>query len=348
MNEQMRTRASKKQYSELYFFDNTQPKIRKMIRDAMMTCGINNIARSRTRHMPRIIMYHGFCKTGDKDLKRTPIDQFCKQLNYIKKHFFPLKVSELILARKFSNSYPENAVAVTIDDGYEDFYHLALPVLEKLGIPATIFIVADLTEENGWMWPDKFHYIAECIKTNSNGYNSKVFKELLFDLKQLPVKIRDGKINNLAKKYKIDIPTIPPTKYKLMSWEQLNRITKKGLIEIGSHTCKHPILSYLNYEDSWYEINESKCMISEKLNIEVSSFCYPNGNYLESQKEMLKQAGYLCGIASHFGYVTKKSDIYALPRVSGGSKDFNLFAKHLDGIDFFQRNFFNIFKLFNK
>ena len=84
-------------------------------------------------------------------------------------------------------------------------------------------------------------------------------------------------------------------------------------------------------------------MISEKLNIEISSFCYPNGkpdDYREEHKIMLEQAGYLCGLAAHFGYVGKKTYIYALPRISSGGKYFNLFLNYLDGCDYFLTKFF--------
>jgi peptidoglycan/xylan/chitin deacetylase (PgdA/CDA1 family) len=42
-------------------------------------------------------------------------------------------------------------VGLTFDDGYEDFLDAALPVLEKLGFSATVFVVAGmLGEENTW------------------------------------------------------------------------------------------------------------------------------------------------------------------------------------------------------
>jgi peptidoglycan/xylan/chitin deacetylase (PgdA/CDA1 family) len=317
--------------------------LKKMIREAMTICGINSLARNTTRHMPRIIMYHGFCKTGDNDLQRTPIDLFRKHLNYIRKNYSPLKVSDLLLARKYNGSYPDKAVAITIDDGYEDFYDLAFPVLKELGVPATVFVVSDLTEENGWMWPDKFYYIVECLKGSSHEMNVNVSQEILSNLKKLPVKKRDEQLIEMAQKHNINIPSGPPLKYKLMSWTQLKDLTKSNLIEIGSHTCTHPIMSYLNNKDSWYEINESKDMISNKLKVEITSFCYPNGqmgDYLEEHKKMLAQAGYLCSLAAHFGYVSEKSDIYALPRIFEGGRSFNLFVSYIDGIDYFLRKLF--------
>ena len=140
----------------------------------------------------------------------------------------------------------------------------------------------------------------------------------------------------------MSIPSEPPPKYKLMSWAQLKDITETELIEIGSHSCTHPIISHLTNEDSWHEINLSKHMIEEKLKIEVSSFCYPNGqkdDYTEDNKKMLQQAGYICGIASHFGYILENSDIYSLPRIGCGDNDFNLFVNYLDGIDYFRKKF---------
>src|SRR5210317_1150907 len=83
-----------------YFSAMNVPRIKKMVRTAMTFCRINIIARKKISHLPRMIMYHGFCKTGSKDLRRMPIDQFRKQLIYIKKNYSTFKVSELILAIK--------------------------------------------------------------------------------------------------------------------------------------------------------------------------------------------------------------------------------------------------------
>jgi peptidoglycan/xylan/chitin deacetylase (PgdA/CDA1 family) len=285
-------------------------------------------------------MYHGFCDSSEEDLRPTYIEQFRKELKYIKKYFYPLKISDLIRSLESNEAYPKNSVAITVDDGYMDFYDLALPVLKEMDIPATVFIVAHLVENNGWIWNDKVHYITDCIKEANNKIYSEISMELKSSLKSLPVHQRDRKIENISKEYNVNIPSNPPFRYRLMSWNQLRDLAKTGLVEIGSHSCTHPIMSLLNDEESWYEIKKSKQMISERLNLEVLSFCFPNGmigDYHKKHKEMLKQANYICGIASHFGYVQKNSDYYALPRIGGGGSDFNLFAKHIDGIEYFQR-----------
>jgi hypothetical protein len=50
-------------------------------------------------------------------------------------------------------------VAITVDDGYRDFYEVALPVLQKFRTPATIFIVAEFVDRRCWIWTDKIRYV---------------------------------------------------------------------------------------------------------------------------------------------------------------------------------------------
>ena len=322
------------------------PSIKKMARYAMTALGVNSIARRYTRHIPRVIMYHRFREAGDDDVQAMRIDHFREQVRYVKQHFVPLKVSELVSARKSNGSYPENAVALTIDDGYEELIDHALPVLTEMDVPATIFVVASLTENKGWIWTDKFNYTLDSLSRSGNEFNSKTRSELLSRLKRLQVDQRDRQLQDIAEKYEIKIPTEPPDRYRLMSWDQLRDISKTDMVEIGSHTCTHPIMNELSDEDSWYEIEHSKSMISERLDLKVTSFCFPNGQlgeYRENQKEMLERAGYLCGIASHFGYVLDGSSDYALPRINYVGGDLNLFAKYLDGVEYLQRK-----KLYDK
>ena len=56
------------------------------------------------------------------------------------------------LLRAMSRGTARGLLGLTFDDGYEDFLQIALPVLERLGFSATVFVVAGLLgEENGWI-----------------------------------------------------------------------------------------------------------------------------------------------------------------------------------------------------
>ncbi len=93
---------------------------------------------------PRILMYHMIREPvhGAKfnSLRVSP-KNFEKQIKYLFENgwqFFTM--TELIKTR---NTLPEKSVAVTFDDGYEDNYTNALPILKKYHAKATIYLVVD-------------------------------------------------------------------------------------------------------------------------------------------------------------------------------------------------------------
>jgi peptidoglycan/xylan/chitin deacetylase (PgdA/CDA1 family) len=63
---------------------------------------------------------------------------FARQLDQVHRHSKTIAVSEHVRVEK-GGRY----VAVTFDDGFENFYEHALPELLKRGIPATMFVICD-------------------------------------------------------------------------------------------------------------------------------------------------------------------------------------------------------------
>ena len=53
-----------------------------------------------------------------------------------------IPLSELVAHYRSDQLPPARAVVITFDDGYADNYHLALPILRRLHIPATVFLVS--------------------------------------------------------------------------------------------------------------------------------------------------------------------------------------------------------------
>ncbi|MFC1814843.1 polysaccharide deacetylase family protein [Thermodesulfobacteriota bacterium] len=268
-----------------------------------------------------------------------PVHIFRRQLEYIKKHYQPLKLCDLVAARLRDGVYPSHAVVITVDDGYADFYRWAFPLLQEFEIPATVFVVTGLLDGAGWIWIDKVLYLCEhaCgIPIFAEENQSALFRVI----RLLPVTGRDSLINELIEESNVSIPAEVPEKYALMSWEQLQEVANSGLIEIGSHTRTHPILAYVNEKDSWEELYTSRCEIQQRLSVPVQSFCYPNampGDYRQDQVEMLRRAGYLCATVAQFGYISAQSNIFTLPRITGNTEDMDLFLMSLDGVKYFKQ-----------
>lgn len=72
----------------------------------------------------------------------TPPDRFRRQLIYLKKQGFAFyTAAELIKQFQDVGKFPQNSIAITLDDGWADNHTNAFPVFQELGIKATIFVI---------------------------------------------------------------------------------------------------------------------------------------------------------------------------------------------------------------
>lgn len=99
-----------------------------------------------------ILMYHKVSPNFFKSNLRVNPEEFEKQIKYLKEQgFSSLSFEDFILWRKEEGPLPKKPVIITFDDGYEDNYLYAYPVLKKYGFSATIFlIVGKLDKEIRW------------------------------------------------------------------------------------------------------------------------------------------------------------------------------------------------------
>ena len=89
----------------------------------------------------RVFMYHKLGHQADF-LTVTP-EQFERQLLFIRQHYTPIRLSDLIQHLEHQTPIPEKAALITFDDGYENNYLLAYPILKKQQVPFTVFLVSD-------------------------------------------------------------------------------------------------------------------------------------------------------------------------------------------------------------
>lgn len=99
---------------------------------------------------PRILMYHSVSRLGeDPNQLCTSPERFRSQLLYLRRHGLRgISVQELHWAMLAGDD--KGLVGLTFDDGYEDFLHTAVPIMEELGYSATVFVVASMPQENDW------------------------------------------------------------------------------------------------------------------------------------------------------------------------------------------------------
>lgn len=116
---------------------------------------ITLICLSVRAHAAVILQYHHVSETLPA-VTSVSANTFTKHLSYLKEHNFNvIALNELISAIQQGKTLPEKAVAITFDDGYNNNYEQAAPILEKFGYPYTIFVNPTLIDEGkgyvmGW------------------------------------------------------------------------------------------------------------------------------------------------------------------------------------------------------
>lgn len=105
-----------------------------------------------TAYVFPVLMYHSIDKNpGNSKIIVTPQD-FEAQMRYLKSHGVKvITLEELIDLIKANKRLPRKTVAITFDDGYENNYTYAYPILKKNNFPATIFVIVDSIGKNGYM-----------------------------------------------------------------------------------------------------------------------------------------------------------------------------------------------------
>ena len=94
-----------------------------------------------------ILMYHGIArplKSGLRTCLCVPKWVFATQMWYLRfAGYTPINMAQLAACMRGDESFPDKPVVMTFDDGFENNYVNALPILRKYGFTATVYLVAD-------------------------------------------------------------------------------------------------------------------------------------------------------------------------------------------------------------
>lgn len=211
---------------------------------------------------------------------------------------------------------------LTFDDGHCSFYDIVYPLLLKYRIPASIYIspVATLKNENFW-FQEIIDYDEETLKaivlqiagsSNMEGnFPTDISSKAL--LKKMPLDVIWESIEYYQKS-----TNTYPKKGMNLTIDQVNEINASGLVTIGAHTLRHPILANETDEAATREILDSITNLSEILGKEVMYFAYPNGqpglDFGTREKRILSNSPVRLAFSTKSKKVSISDDRFAVPR----------------------------------
>lgn len=114
----------------------------------LFCCQTMAVENPANLHNAVVLLYHHVDDNTPKSTSVTPA-QFEAHMAYVHENFIVKPLDEVITALRNHTPLPDKTVVITFDDGYDNIYKNAHPILRKYGMPYTIFINPDVIGKQG-------------------------------------------------------------------------------------------------------------------------------------------------------------------------------------------------------
>ena len=285
-----------------------------------------HLIRAQNSDGLRILMHHRFPAGQQASLEA--------QCAHIRKYYHPISLTEVGQRLRSGQAFPPNSLAITIDDGYRDFFDTGYAIFQRYGIPVTMYLVTDFLDGKDWLWMDRIKYaIAQSpletlelplageimrLPLGTAGQRDRASHLVRERAKRIPHGELLQLIESLPRLLRVKFPGAPPAGMAPLRWDEVRQIDRQG-VEFGAHTKSHPILANVwNRELVREEIAGSKRRIEAELGHPVEHFCYPSGQAVdvsEAAMDSVREAGFATAVTSEIGLAQPGDDPLMLHRI---------------------------------
>ena len=286
-----------------------------------------------------VFLFHGVIKKNKFTIRNYTNKHILENVFYsflkkLKKKGNPLSLEEIIFNKKNNLKIPKNSFTITFDDGFENNYSIAAPILTDLNLPATFYFSSDFIQNNNLSWIDK---VEICIEFSKNKFIHDPIDKKLINLRDVKNKIsflkklrfnvkRNLKINTES----ISLDIINQTNVKIskfldneldkkISWQKVKSLSSNKLFTIGGHSHKHLSLTSLSMLELKKQVDRSFKLFKKNAKIDLKHYSYPEGQKIDYNTKIikiLKSKGIICcptAISGHNHLF--KDDLFNLKRI---------------------------------
>ena len=299
--------------------------------------------KKRTEPTARILYYHRVNDDNDPFFPAISTKLFEEEMRFVSRQYRVVSLAELLNVLAGGSNEP--VLAINFDDGYQDNYQNAFPILQRYGLPASIFLTTGSIDSREPLW---FEQMAQAVKKTTQecvdlgldfprrfwmrtqAERLESIQGIFEFLRNLQDSERQHWLAHMLRQLAVESDW--ERHDKMLTWDQVRFMQKHG-IDFGGHTVTHPFLSQAPDEQAAWEVSECKRRIEEELQRPVFHFAYPNGHekdFGDSNKNVVRKAGYQAAVTSIWGPNYSSTDRMELRRGGPWENDPALFAYKLD------------------
>jgi peptidoglycan/xylan/chitin deacetylase (PgdA/CDA1 family) len=299
--------------------------------------------RKRVGPTARILYYHRVNDDGDPFFPAISTVLFRREMEFLARNYRVVSLDHVM--NHLDGEVSETVMAITFDDGYQDNFTQAFPILQRLGIPATIFLTTGSIDSREPLWFEQLSLALK--KTEREELSLEMNPAMHFSIRTLEERLD---CNNRVHETLRYLPDVERRRWleiihrslgvkhdrerhdKMLTWEQI-RLMRSHRIEFGGHTVSHPFLSRVPDDEAEREISGCKTRIENKLQCPVAYFAYPNGHEPDvsrANRDTIYRAGYRAAVTTTWGMNDSQTDRMELKRGGPWEDSAALFAFKLD------------------
>jgi len=255
---------------------------------------------------------------------------FDAQVAFLKERHAIVTMDEIVTAMKAGRNPDRRWIAITFDDGYEDNYRHALPILTKHGVRATFYVTTGAVGDAAPLWTVDLRRAVMRARgprlpiSVAGGGPLDISTE---EARELAVRDLTGRIKRSAAPRALALleeiqraaDALGDTGTRvMMSWDEIRGMRAAGMT-VGAHGVRHLNLPSLSDADLGSEVRGSKDALEGALDECVAHFAYPNGRtdcHCDARvASVVAAAGFVSASTSVRGPASSQYSPYGIPRL---------------------------------
>ncbi|MAE59843.1 MAG: polysaccharide deacetylase [Planctomycetaceae bacterium] len=272
--------------------DPTPPLKRRglwLAQAALQYSGMADLFAARRRDHPAVIlMYHSAAPPQHAQwiAPRNWLDPatFESQMQFLARRRRVVSVDELLAMLDGGQPIPRRTVVLTFDDGYLDNLSVVAPILERLGLPAVLYLTTSYIDRGENQWADQLfaaftHRTAHQLDLNGASRDLsdpsqriKAHDQLAAELLEAAAAGRRAKLESVIQQLR---PAPDPPRLT-MRWDDVRRLTDQyPRFALGVHTTEHLDLTSRDPYAALADIQQSMNIFEQQLGRRPHHFSFP-------------------------------------------------------------------------
>ncbi|HVO63589.1 MAG TPA: polysaccharide deacetylase family protein [Terriglobales bacterium] len=306
--------------------------LKSRVKKLLVESGATRVVSRFAKQGVAILMYHSVTDKPEAQEDSLggighPTQMFRNHMESLAREYHPVNLEEIVRFIQGRGNLPRRSVAITFDDGYADNYEVALPILNRIGIPAAFYVTVACVQKRILPWPARVRYAlfttrkTDWVDPDGGQWTLRdsTMRRAAFDKAcEYCSKKSGAEQDKFVACLESQLETALIEGPSMMTWDEVRAVAKQGHI-IGSHTMTHPNMAHIDDEALNREFTESKQILERELASPVVHFSYPcpalQPHWTEQTVNLSRACGYQSAVTTSGGTVRRDDNPLQLKRV---------------------------------